>query len=268
MPQVLLLQWERWLAGLERVVDFKVSRCFKSKDFGPTIKVQLHHFADAGQDGYGTVSYIRQQSEDGVHVAFVIGKTRVAPLKQMTIPRMELTAAVLAVRVGKMLQSELQLELEKSVFWTDSTSDLRYIRNEDKRFHIFVANRIAAIRDASDVSQWRYVPTAQNPADDASRGLRMEQLLNKDRWLAGPEFLRKPEEQWPLNRLDGSIADGDPEVKRDPLVNSVVVNDTNPTRQFILHFSDWTRLKAAVAWFLRLRRVLLKSSSLKEGTDE
>lgn len=121
VPRVIQLQWEQWLADLKRVADFRINRCFKPNNFGQATKVQLHHFADASQEGYGVVSYLRQRSADGVHVAFVLAKARVAPLKQVTIPRMELTAAVLAVRVDKMLQNELQIELEKSVFWTDST---------------------------------------------------------------------------------------------------------------------------------------------------
>ena len=86
-------------------------------------------------------------------------------LKQITIPRMELTAAVLAVKIDTMLKKELQLQLDQSIFWTDSTTMLKYIKNETKRFQTFVANRISLVRDATDVSQWRYVGTKENPAN-------------------------------------------------------------------------------------------------------
>lgn len=120
--QALQLQWRKWLADLKRVADFKVSRCFKPKNFRQPTSVQLHHFSDASQGGYGTVIYTRMQNGESIHVAFVLGKARLVPLKQMTIPCMELTAAVLVVQVDKMLQDELQLKMEKSVFWTDSPS--------------------------------------------------------------------------------------------------------------------------------------------------
>lgn len=113
-----------------------------------------------------------------VHVAFLFGKARVAPLKPITIPHLELTTAVVAVRMDKMLQAELQLPLKKSSFWTDSTSVSKYIKNEDKRFQTFVANSVTIIRDNSDVSQWRYILTSQYPADDALRGIKAEKLVS------------------------------------------------------------------------------------------
>lgn len=99
----------------------------------------------------------------------------------MTIARLELTAAVLTVRVDSMLKAELNVHLEDSVFWTDSTSVLKYLNNEDKQFHTFVANRVATIRETSEPSQWRHVSTKDNPADDASRGIKVPDFLKNNR---------------------------------------------------------------------------------------
>lgn len=95
----------------------------------------------------------------------------------MTIPRLKLAAAVLAVRVDIMLHKELRLPLDQSVFWTDSTTVLKYINNENKHFRTFVANRISFVRDATEVQQWRYVSTKENPADQASQRANSKQLL-------------------------------------------------------------------------------------------
>lgn len=103
---------------------------------------QIHHFSDASQAVYGTVSYLRLEDVDKVHVSFLVGNANVAPLKQITIPRLELTAAVLAVQVDAMLQKELQWKLERSMFWTDSTTVLKYICSETGRFHTVVANSL------------------------------------------------------------------------------------------------------------------------------
>lgn len=132
-------------------------------------KLNSHHFSDASDQGYGTVSYLKMTADNfDIHVSFILGKARVAPMKQMTIPRLELAAAVLAVKVDKMLRREMVWKLSVSTFWTDSQSVLKYIANEQTRFHTFVANRISLIRANTNVSQWRHIGTKMNPADMAS----------------------------------------------------------------------------------------------------
>nr|XP_057933833.1 uncharacterized protein LOC131132323 [Doryrhamphus excisus] len=250
-------KWSNWLEDLQKVAEFEVDRCFKPREFGDRVVAQLHHFSDASEVGYGTASYLRLQTNGKVYVSFLLGKGRVAPLKQMTIPRLELVAAVLAVRVAKLLQKELQLQLKESVFWTDSTTVLKYIRNETSRFHTFVANRAAYIREATDVDQWRYVSSKENPADEASRGMRAEDFLKNRRWIIGPEFLWRPKEEWPKLEvdLDGVPVD-DPEVKRNLMVNAVIKIQENATTSLISYFSSWTKLKTAVAWFLKIKMIL------------
>lgn len=249
--------WTRWLADLEKLSSFSVERCIKPKDFGELSFAQIHHFSDASKDGFGVASYIRiKNDQNRIHVSFLLGKARVTPLKSITIPRLELTAAVLATRVDQMLKSELQLQLSPSVFWTDSTSVLKYIRNEDKRFHTFVANRISTIREITEVSQWRYVNTKENPADLASRGLKVDGLLHGGKWIEGPKFLLKNEQDWPLTVLDHSLRLDDPEVKKEVVVNAIIKDSCSPTDRLIAHFSDWHKLKVSVAWLLRFCYVL------------
>lgn len=115
-----------------------------------------------------------------------------APIKETTIPRLELSAAVVAARLERMIRNESDIKFDSSTFWTDSTCVLSYLSSTNKRFKTFVANRAAAIRATSSPSQWKYVDSAKNPADDVSRGLSAEALLENQRWLTGPEFLRKP----------------------------------------------------------------------------
>ncbi len=168
-----------------------------------------------------------------------------------------------------MLRAELQLPLEGSCFWTDSTSVLKYIRNEDWRFQTFVANRISTIRRATDVQQWRYVHTTQNPADKASRGFAVDQLLTNRRWIEGPEFLWKRDEKWPESCLDSDIAADDPEVKKELTANTVIVEDTpSATHRLITYFSDWKRLKRSVAWILKIRKTLLEMSRKRKELSQ
>lgn len=110
IPKSLNDKWVKWKDDLGQITNFKVSRCVKPKYFGTHSKAHLHHFADASEQGYGTVSYVRLVNEqNAVHVTFLMGKSRVAPLKKVTIPRLELSAAVLVTKVDKVIRAELQL---------------------------------------------------------------------------------------------------------------------------------------------------------------
>lgn len=152
------------------------------------------------------------------------------------------------------------MPLDQSVFWTDSTTILKYIRkkNEDKQFQAFVANIVSVIRDATRVSLWRYINTKNNPANYASRGMKVETPLNDDRWIAGPKFLCDQEKDWPTNFTETKI-DDDLEVKKEAVVNVTIVQDSpTPTEQLLTYFSDWKRLKVAVAWLLRWKKILLQ----------
>ena len=127
------------------------------------------------------MSYLRfTDTDSNVHCSFLLSKTRLAPLKSLSVPRLELTAATLAVKLDKMFRRELEIPTSCSMFWTDSTSVLHYIENEDKRFHTFVSNRLTIIHDGSTPDRWRYVDSKRNPSDAASRGLSAKALLECD----------------------------------------------------------------------------------------
>ena len=117
-----------------------------------------------------------------------MGKSWVAPTKVTTIPRLELPAAVVSVKASNMRREELEYEHVEELFWTDSRVVLGYISNEDRQFHSFVANRVQRIRHNTTLQQWRYVPTNENPADHASRGLTVIELQTSN-WFTGTKFL-------------------------------------------------------------------------------
>lgn len=257
IPETLRHQWNLWLASLQNLNDFQVERCMKPLNFGEITSAQLHHFADASELGFGTVSYLLMENHRGnQHCAFVMGKARVAPVKTVTVPRLELTAATMAARMDNMLKSELDLILQESVFWTDSTSVLKYLNNESTRFRTFVTNRVTAIRELSKASQWRYVNSSSNPADIASRGLTVDAFLKANSWLTGPSFLTKPESEWPkMPSYTLKLSVNDLEVK-EVCVNAVSADNSDYTSQFFSHYSDWYRLKRAIAWFLKFKSTL------------
>ncbi|XP_064622348.1 uncharacterized protein LOC135484644 [Lineus longissimus] len=198
-----------------------------------------------------------------------MSKSRVPPPKAMTIPRLELPAAVTSVKVGAFLERELKMQEIEALYHTDSMVVLGYISNDSKRFHVFVANRIQQIRDVTTPGQWRHVATESNPADIASRGTNAEGLINSRLWWKGPEFLQNSESSTlMMTKKPIPIADDDPEVKRSVTVNKTIVS-VNPAKfasmtERFEYFSDWFRLKRAVALCLRYFK-LLKNSTAVQG---
>ena len=192
------VQWQAWLQTLTQLQKFTVSRCYKPVDFGKIISYELHHFSDASANAYGACSYLRVVDDYGrIQCSLVIAKSRLAPVKTESIPRLELTAAVLSVRLDILLRKELQITACTSTFWSDSTAVLHIIHNSRKRFPVFVANRVSIIERHTDVSDWKYIPSKVNPADITTRPITMEAFLNFKTWLNDPKFLLLSQDNWP-----------------------------------------------------------------------
>ena len=173
-------------------------RSVKPAGFDFISSSQLHHFSDASEASFGSV-YLRLVNGQGtVHCSFLCAKSRVAPLKTITISRLELSAAAISVKQDKVLKRELEIPISsQSIFWTDSTAVLRYVKNEMRRYHTFVADRVALIH-GSEPHQWNHVGGNMNPAVNTSRGLTRDVFLSQERWLMGPEYLWKPAHMWPM----------------------------------------------------------------------
>ena len=181
---------------MSQLHNLHIEKCFfKNPSFG---LVQLHFFADASQDAYGVVAYLRVCNFCGkVNCSFLIGNARLVPITYVSIPRLELTAATLAVKLRHVILIEFGEPDWETYYWTDSTAVLFMISNRSKRFPAFVANRLAKIDELYKPNQWRYVTSALNPAYDTTRGLTASNLFCDSCWLRGSEFLFLPEQCWP-----------------------------------------------------------------------
>lgn len=204
------------------------------------------------------MSYIRIIGES-ISCAFLMGKSRLAPLKTVSIPRLELMAAVVATKVAELMKEELDRHVDEYYYWSDSTAVLQYVRNEHTRYKTFVANRLAIIREFTSPSQWRHVRSGKNPADIASRGLDPDNSEGMKRWLSGPEFLSSPEEEFPLQPDCLPPLDNDPEVKEDK--TTFLTTIMNPLDELITTYSSFHKLVRAVAWFARFKKYLKKKVS-------
>ena len=147
-------EWQKWKNNLSIVEDIKLPRCYRPRGFERIINYSLHHFSDASECGYGQATYLRMVNDlEEVHCSLIFGKSRVAPVKYVSIPRLELTAATLSVKISKMLREGLDIHISSEVFCTDSKVALGYINNDSRRFKIFVANRVQFIRDNTNIGQ-------------------------------------------------------------------------------------------------------------------
>ena len=249
-----LTSWMTHWAGLK---DVRVPRYVHSNTSDGV--VQLHHFCDASSKGYGTASYLRVTSHDGeVHCYFLFGKSRVAPIQQLSIVRLELVAAVIAVNMDTIIRREMRIRPESTHYWSDSFTVLGYIHNENMRFHTFTANKVSQIHSHSDKSQWRHVPGAINAADKASRG----DVDLGENWLQAPAFLSGSEQDWPQEYTSDQfrVAAEDKEVKC-MLVSSLVDQTDNVIDTLIGKISTWNRLLRRLAWLVKASDRFKRSST-------
>ena len=184
---------------------------------------------------------------------------------------MELVAATLSVKISELLKPDLEYENLRQIFWTDSKVVLGYINNKSKRFKIFVANRVQQIHQYTLPSQWMYIPTKENPADDASRGLDATRKDKVQRWFHGPEFLWNPESTWSINEEVASISTDDPELKKSINVNQIQIKESKYSD--ILtgleeRISSWSKMKRIFAYALRFIRLTLKKIADKKFIEQ
>ncbi|GFX75907.1 integrase catalytic domain-containing protein [Trichonephila clavipes] len=175
LPPDAMEEWMNFYQKLWKVNNFKIPRCIL---LPATIRIEIHGFADASERAYAAVVYIKCFNESGQsQTRLLCSKSRVAPLKTLTIPRLELSAALLLSRLVKKVVPILQLPIHKSWMWTDSTIALAWIKTEPHKLKTFVSNRVAEIQALSKDYHWKHVSSKNNPADLISRGCNVDELL-------------------------------------------------------------------------------------------
>ena len=221
------------------------------------------------------VVYLRSIYEDGrIDVNLVASKTKVAPLKKQSIPRHELLGATILVRLAKALQKALPHKLEP-VYWVDSMTVLYWIKNV-KPWKQYVMNRVQEIREHTTPESWKFCPGNQNPADNPSRGMTASELVAEKSWWKGPEFLYKPEREWPEDN-DTCSDNGNAleEIVRNPAITTHALITTSQVQLIgvhqtvdATHYSSWKKLLRVTAYVLRfVNRTNVKRSLELEAEE-
>ena len=247
LPAKIFSLWQEWTQQLTLLTSHPVARRYSSTD-SPVIASTLQGFADASRAAYGAAVYLRRVHQDSkITTTLVYAKARVCPLKTRTIGQLELQAAFLLSDLLVYVAKTLTLPLEATRAWTDSTIVLHWLRTMPCRLKDFEANRVAHIQEALPDCPWRHVPSAENPADQASRGIPAQELLESELWWHGPPWLSQPEQEWPSSEVE-SLPRSLPGLRTVTLAV-----DVKPEAPFTLwtKYSCFHKLKRTTAWIRR-----------------
>ncbi|XP_073814297.1 uncharacterized protein [Musca autumnalis] len=249
LPESLHSKWTTFRSDLNALKNLQIYRhIFKGRV--PESR-QLHIFTDASEKAYGAAAYMRSTFKDGtIMTRLLCSKSRVAPLKRQTIPRLELCAAVLGAQLASKIKIDLQLTCP-TWFWTDSEIVLAWINSSSAAFNTFVANRIAIIQEITQAEQWRHVSSKCNPADVLSRGISPTALKDCTLWFCGPLFLHGKDTTWP-EKFNSNLAIST-NLERKRKVPEALVTSVTPTNFMynINHNNSFIRLQRIIAYVLR-----------------
>ena len=262
LPVDLQAEVQRWITSLVQLGEIRVPRLLS---LPYPISVELHTFSDASGSCFAAISFLRTVNSNGqVLVRLISSRNRLAPMKGLTTPRMELSGALLAARLTKMIESELEIKIHCMKFWIDSTAVLGLIRNTTTRYQVFVARRLAEIQDTTRIGDWNFVPSELNVADGITRAVFPEEF-EEHPYLIGPTFLHSnpiqaPEEPNPLEQFDPSE-----ELKTQPATAMTTEPELSFAQKHFHKSGTLNRLKLSVAWLKRFITFISSKSTTPTG---
>ncbi|XP_066261326.1 uncharacterized protein [Euwallacea similis] len=244
LPQDLYTIWKEFQQGLIHLYSIQIPRRVLGDQ---TIRVELHGFSDASERAFGACIYLRSTDKEQKHtVRLLCAKSRVAPLKKMSIPRLELSASLLLSQLVSKTTQALKTKIEDQYFWSDSMIALAWIKGQSNRWKNFVANRIGEIQRLTN-NNWAHVTSENNPADLVSRGADPIQLSNSALWWHGPWWLSQDNTSWPCKDIQ---VEDDASEERHVVPMIALTNVIHPFNSFN-KFSSWPRLVRVLAYCLR-----------------
>ncbi|XP_022170758.1 uncharacterized protein LOC111034046 [Myzus persicae] len=247
LPETYASDWINFKSNLQHVNQLKIPRkIIKYKD---VVSIQVHGFADASVKAYGACIYIRSVSSTGeCDVQLLCAKSRVAPLKVISLPRLELCAVLLLARLANKFIPKLNIDVDRKYYWTDSSIALSWISSPSTKWNTFVSHRVGEIQDLTNISEWGHVATLFNPADILSRGCTPQQLCDDILWWNGPGWLKSKSTDWPTFDRTNFAATNIPEQRR---MITALPSVTYYDNFIINRFSSLSKLIRVVALIYR-----------------
>ena len=263
-----LTRWNKLSSDLEhaQAIVLVIPRSYKSRVNDAVTSARLVGYCDASKSAYAATVYLQLKTVSCVLTEFVCSKTRVAPLKELTIPRLELLSALLLARLISTLQMALKPEvrLEEPVCNTDSQVALHWISGEAREWKQFVQNRVIEIRKLVPHSRWRHCPGTQNPADIPSRGVSVVEFKEKEQlWLHGP----KGPVQYDICKFsDDPSNECLVEMKAKEKATTSLLSTKEPDLVEFERFSSLQRVTRVMAYVLRFVQALKTKTRFQEPT--
>ncbi|UYV61696.1 hypothetical protein LAZ67_1005939, partial [Cordylochernes scorpioides] len=246
--------WNKFQTQLSCLKEIKIPRYLNSSS-SEIEELQLHGFCDASLNAYSAVFYLKTRFKNQkIKINLITSKTKVAPLKIITIPRLELSAALLLAQLNQVILESFPFQPDKTFLWTDSQICIDWIRSDASRWKAFVSNRVSSIQNLTQITDWFHVSSQDNPADCASRGIMPQDLVNHRIWWRGPIWLQEnnvryiPSSSTQVNlNIIQEVGEGQVLDQTTLIQNS----ETMLNLEFIERYSTMTKLIRITAWCWR-----------------
>lgn len=214
--------------------------------------VNIVAFCDASLKAYGCAVYLHvTDSQGNISVNLLCSKSKVAPLKIVTLARLELCAAVLLSKLVRIVYNSINplYNINNIYAFSDSTIALSWIHSSPHRWSIFVSNRVANIHENLNAKHFFHIGGIENPSDCLSRGLLPSQLLTHNLWWHGPGWLAGNPNSWPLKSFTPSANSDLPEFNSKTL--TAIVKEESFFNAMVLRVSSWKKLLHIMVYILR-----------------
>lgn len=247
--------WIQWKSQISSVEELLIPRRIICDN---PVEIELHGFCDASE--YGACIYLRStNSRSEYTVRLLCAKSRVAPIKKISLPRLELCGVVLLTKLGRNVLQRLTVQIHKVYYWSDSTIVLSWIAREPTQWKTFVANRVAEIQRETKEALWYHVKSEDNPADLLSRGVNPDKLKDKKMWWEGPQVLHQNSVFVPFSdeNIQGDV------IERRTTSLFVHNGERDAYLEIIEKFSSLSRAQRVIAYCLRFKNNGIKRSSQK-----
>ncbi|XP_043468113.1 uncharacterized protein LOC122502234 [Leptopilina heterotoma] len=254
LPQDLSEFWLSYYSDLSNLENLSIPRWTGQGE--EVIESSIHGFSDASNTAYAAVVYLRLVFQSGgIQVSLLASRTKLAPTKTLLVPRLELCGALLLSQLVSSIKNVFSFENLPTVYWTDSTIVLAWLRKHSSTWKTFVANRVAAIQSVAPVELWKHVKSEQNPADIGSRGVRASDLIENQLWWKGPTWLSGAEDSWPVDQE--MLILGTNLESRDKVCHVGI--DSNTWFDILMtKVSSWPKLIRIVSYILKFLVIRLK----------